>query len=258
MYCCSTTPWLSALGAAIVWLTEEEVELIWPHVWPHIWYSAAEGLRDLCSTSSGKISRGPPKQHLQAIFANPPTSLAVPAGPLAPLVTASGVTTSMCTKRRWRPWWSGELHIIKVRGHDKISMLLPGNGLISVIRPKVTNWWKERPWLKVEYKHYKVHFWYYPLRWPSQRNGTKRINKQKLWEKDKLADFCLLTWKRLFTLRSLRCEAEFLLSFWCLNSLEMRDREHALVARSCLITWHDQMFWGYHHVLSRGTIANIE
>lgn len=82
----------------------------------------------------------------------PPASLCQP-GPRLPSSQHKG-SWPLCTKRGFGPWWKGEPQILRVRVQDEISTLLPGNGLIYVIRSKVNHRWKQRLWLEMEYKHY--------------------------------------------------------------------------------------------------------
>lgn len=86
--------------------------------------------------------RIPQKQHLQAIYTDPPTTLALAAGPPGSLcAAASGVIT--CLYKTWTQTIVEKTHVDHTCQRPLlISMLLPGIRLIYLIKSKVMHWWK--------------------------------------------------------------------------------------------------------------------
>lgn len=81
---------------------------------------------------------------------------------------------------RWKPGCCGgqwdSVHHTGQGGQD-VSTLLPGNGLIHLIRSKVRHWWITR--VEVEHKHDAVPFKIWPVNDPFKGADRAKVNKHE-------------------------------------------------------------------------------
>lgn len=109
------------------------------------------------------------------------SELTLPSAPPCqpgPLHTAPGAEGP--PPPRWKPGccggqWDSVHHT--GRGGQDVSTLLPGNGLIHLIRSKVRHWWIMR--VEVEYKHDAVPFKIWPVNDPFKGADRAKVNKHE-------------------------------------------------------------------------------